>query len=63
MKMSVQTRADQNRDDAIDHIQEAIKNLSDIVIGKCWGHDEFSDEYRQKIRKTLYALIELEEDL
>lgn len=57
--MSVRTTADEKGDEAREHIQEAIEDLSEIVIGRCHGADEYSVEYRNKLRGALIGLLDL----
>lgn len=57
--MSVTTTADERLADAKTHISTAISCLSDIVIDKCWGVEDFSKLYYEDIRKALYDLIEI----
>lgn len=61
--MSVRTTADEKRDEAIDHVTEAIKSLSEIIIGRCWGHDGYTQIYYNKMRKALADLIEMRDGL
>lgn len=61
--MSVITTADEHRDEAKDAIGQAISHIASIVIEKSWGHDDFSDEYRKKLRSSLSILMDILEDL
>lgn len=57
--MSVRTTADDRLDKASDCMGDAIKALGDIVIEKCWGHDEYRQEYEDTIRSVYIQLVEL----
>ena len=57
--MSVTTTADEQLENAKENIQSAIKNLSEIVVDQCWGADEYKREFRDKLRKTHFELLEL----
>lgn len=60
--MSVSTRADENLDAVRKHIEEATKLLSEIVVDQCWGHDEFSPEYKKKIKDLFLYFLELKDE-
>lgn len=57
--MSVRTTSDEHLDSARGHIHEAIRDLSQIVVERCWGHDEYNAETQRNIRETLVELISL----
>jgi hypothetical protein len=57
--MGVVTEADERLHSAQEHIKEALKDISEIYIDRCWGHDDFNSEYKQKIKETFQTLIEL----
>jgi hypothetical protein len=57
--MGVRTTADEALDRADDLIGDAVKELTKIVVDRCWGHDEFGDSYRREIREAFLALIEV----
>lgn len=57
--MSVRTTADEKRDKAEEHVQEAIECLSEIVIGRCYGADEYNVKYLNKLRGTLIGLLDM----
>ncbi len=61
--MSVETEADTRRDTAKAALDVAIKHLSEIVVQRCCGYEEFTDTYRATLRNTLSDLIELREKL
>jgi len=51
------TTADENKAQAIEHLREAIKNLSTIIVDECHGCDEYTVEYRETLRDTMYVLV------
>jgi hypothetical protein len=57
--MGYQTTADDHRDAAVENVQAAIVHLSEIVVNACHGHDEFREEYKADLRKSLYELTEV----
>jgi hypothetical protein len=61
--MSVTTTADERLDSAIEHMKDAVKNLNDIVIGECWGYDEFKTSFRQEMTEVMMELIRLRKRL
>ena len=55
--MSVETEADRVLDLARGHISDAIHSLDSILHSDdMWGADEFSNEYRSKIEKSVRKL-------
>ena len=60
--MSVRTTADEKVDEARSHVGDAVKCLSEIVIDKCWGHDDFNEEFRKKVKSVFLQLLELQEE-
>lgn len=59
----VVTTADVHRDAAIEQIQMAIKQLSEIVVGKCWGWDDYTRIYYSKLIQAHTDLLRIEEAL
>lgn len=57
--MGVRTTADDKVDEAKDHVQKAIECLSEVVIRKCYGTDEYSVDYLNRLRKQLVVLLEI----
>lgn len=57
--MGVRTTADEKRDKTKEHVQEATECLSEIVIGRCYGTDEYSIEYLNKLRGVLIGLLDI----
>ena len=57
--MSVRTIADEQRDKALEHIQEALNRLNDVVILRCSGYEDFNDQYKLKLRLGFSRLIEV----
>ena len=61
--MSVPTVADENLDSAKDHIQEAIKNLSSIVIDRVDGYDDYGEANYGVIVSALTDMLRIREEL
>lgn len=61
--MSVRTEADEHRDAAVEHINEAAQHLSKIVIERVWGWDEYKKEYLVKLEKALHDLLNMRNGL
>ncbi len=55
--MGVITTADEMLSSAKNHIKEAARDLSQIIVDEVYGHDEFSEEYKEKMREVLNDLI------
>jgi len=56
--MSVETTADELLDDTAEHVEKASENLFKILVDKdVWGADEFSYDYRDKMKEALNHLI------
>lgn len=49
--MGVRTTADEALEKAQEHLRATYDHLHRIVIERCWGHDEYNDEYKAKINK------------
>lgn len=60
--MSVRTAADEHLAKAKEHIESAVKELQQIVVERAWGHDEFKDTYRAKIRARFLTLLDMRDD-
>ena len=61
--MSTETRADIVLEEAKTNIQFAIEKLSEIVINKCYGYDEFNVDYRTKIATSFNVLLSIRDNL
>jgi len=61
--MSVNTEADDHKDAFLDNLDDAIKNLSCIFVDRCWGHDEYRPEYREKLSNAFEELRRIRDDL
>ncbi len=55
----MQTAADDLRDSTRESITEAIKNLAEIVIDKVYGHDDYTEEYKNRLTEVLIDLIKI----
>jgi hypothetical protein len=61
--MSVRTRADECLDTARKAIDEAIENLSQIVVKQVHGHDDWNESFRGTMRLQFAKLLEIREQL
>lgn len=61
--MSVQTTADDNRDEAKDHIDQAIKCLSRALEIDTWGSDQYNSKYIDTMEKVSIKLRKLNRKL
>ena len=61
--MSVRTTADEHRDAAKENINDAIENISAIVVARVWGWDEYTAEYLVKLQSILNDLLNIRADL
>ncbi len=61
--MSVITSADQNIEEAKDHIKNAIQNLHKVIDPDTWGSKEYKAEYRKKIMDNYIKLLQIQEEL
>lgn len=61
--MSVRTTADERLDQADQNMKEAVKALSDIIVGECWGHDQFRADYTDTIHEVFNGLVKLRKKL
>lgn len=57
--MSVNTAADDALANAKYSVNEAIKELSKILIDECWGHDEYKKEYYEAMNEAFTQLREI----
>ena len=61
--MSVITTADEKLNSAVDSLNSAIANLSEIVIDRCWGHDDYTTEFKEVLSKSMFDLIQIRDAL
>ena len=54
------TNADRLRDSAAEHVNHAARDLAEILVNKCSGHDEFTEEYQGALREALNKLMEVD---
>lgn len=57
------TPADNKITEAKSNIDTAIKCLSEIVVDKIHGSDEFRDDYLKKLKSSMFSLIDIRETL
>lgn len=55
--MGVTTRADERIESAKNHLKEAIQDLCDANNEDCWGHEDFTSEYQDKMFGVLMDII------
>ena len=61
--MSVTTRADEELVEIRAGVESIIKRLSEIVIDRCWGWDDFSPSYQRQLRENLNTFLDLRDEL
>ena len=61
--MSVITEADKALDRTKHSVEDAVKNLSKIIVDQVWGHDDFSKEYKEELQRVFASLILVREKL
>ena len=59
----METTAHRKLTSAKAHLKESIKELADIVIDECDGHDEYGEDYRDTIKESMYSLINVSREL
>lgn len=50
------TTADEHLSHAKEDVKTAIKSLSKILVDECCGHDDFSEEFSQKLELAFTKL-------
>jgi hypothetical protein len=61
--MSVKTSADESLDKVSEHISNAIKELTEIVVNRCHGYNEYSPAYKGYINQSYKELIDIRDRL
>lgn len=68
--MSVTTEADRALDEAHHHLGKARNDLraayrcyAKVLVDRCWGHDEYTEVYKQKIRSEFLAVQQMMLDM
>ncbi len=61
--MSVPTEADRYLDIVRENVASAVTTLSRIVIERVDGYDEYNATFKNTLKETLIALIEMREQL
>jgi hypothetical protein len=56
--MGVRNTADEALDEAGKQLKEAITNINKLLIHKCWGCDEYTEEYKEKLWDAQFLLME-----
>lgn len=59
--MSVETDADKCLDLAKDGISSSIRSIIQIITGDAWGHDDFTDTFKNNLRQAMKLLLEAQE--
>ena len=57
------TPADEKRNEAVESIQNAIRNLSEIVINKCSGSQNYYPDYRSMLSSQLATLVRIHDEI
>lgn len=53
------TTADAELRAAEDHVRKATEHLSNIVVSRVWGWEDFSPDYQEKLTNTFHELLTL----
>lgn len=61
--MSVQTEADEKIDQASRQVQAALTSLNEVVVERCWGHENYTLEYKKKLARAHALLVEARDEL
>lgn len=61
--MSVRTAADEKREEAHAHVDQAVKALAAILVDRCWGYDEWTPAFQRCLAEAFTKLMEIERDL
>ena len=61
--MGVITTADERISDAKEHLLQANKHLLAVLDEDCWGHDDFNEEYMDKIMEVVLEILKLKRKL
>jgi hypothetical protein len=61
--MAVVTEADERRDQVIVHINAALKELNVIIYKRCWGWEDYRQDYRDKLIEIQATLLRFRDEL
>lgn len=61
--MGVVTTADNRRDEAKEHINEAYKCLIEMLDEDTWGYDQYTDVYIETVEEVMLELRRLKRKL
>ena len=61
--MSLQTRADDRRDEAKDLLKQAYKCLQEALDEDTWGSQDYKEEYIETMEEALITLRKLQRKL
>lgn len=61
--MSVRTKADEQKDEAIHHIDKSIKHLMESLDVDTWGNEDFNDDFIVTMEESVLKLIRIKRDL
>lgn len=59
--MSVETDADKCLDLAKDGISSSIRSITRIIIEDAWGHEDFTAEFKNRLRRAAKLLLDVQE--
>ena len=59
----MRTISDEKLQSARDHVRAALKDLSEVVIDRCSGHDEYTSEYQKRLRTFFLDLLNMRDSL
>lgn len=61
--MSVRTTFDEKVDSIRTHVSSVVNDLNEIVVDKCWGYEELSEEGKRKYKELFQQFLEIRDSL
>lgn len=61
--MAVETEADLKQKAAIEHVETAVRLLSEIVVDECPGTNDYKEAHRHKLKRHFNTLVDVRDDL
>lgn len=61
--MSVDTTADEKRDEVKKHVEQSLSLLKEIIVDEVWGYDDFSSDYKELLDECMAYLLKVKRRL